>query len=39
MKTKEQQGFRRLGRRAFGLQVLMLVLVMLIGKPDDVGQR
>ena len=31
MKTKEQQGFRRLGRRAFGLQVLMLVLVMLIG--------
>ena len=31
MKTKEQQGFRRLGRRAFGLQVLMLLLVMLIG--------
>lgn len=31
MKTKEQQGFRRLGHRAFGLQVLMLVLVMLIG--------
>ena len=31
MKTKEQQGFRRLGRRAFGLQVLMLVLVMLTG--------
>ena len=31
MKTKEQQGFRRLGRRAFGRQVLMLMLVMLIG--------
>ena len=31
MKTNERQLFGRLGRGAFGLQVLMLVLVMLVG--------
>ena len=31
MKTRQRQGFWRLGRGAFGLQVAMLVLVMLTG--------
>ena len=31
MKTKERQLFGRLGHGAFGLQVIMLVLVMLVG--------
>jgi hypothetical protein len=31
MKTKEQQGFRRLGRRTFGLQVMLTVLMLLTG--------
>ena len=29
MKTRQRQGFRLLGRWAFGLQVVMLMLVML----------
>ena len=31
MKTNERQLFGRLGREAFGLQVVMLLLVMLTG--------